>query len=457
MVKNRFMEAPCQGGLIKSTLKARLLFVTLLVLGLAIPGSLLRAGDPHSAFYSPDNDKVFWFIHISDPHIGTSGTQDSENLAWIVNEGRDVINPAFIINSGDLTDSTSGGPIPDGPYSDEWVEYGSILSTAGMNSSFYFDIPGNHDHYNDQYFAWYLANSIQGSATGQTQISWRKEFPFGNYHFIGTCTAGNDGAPFSLLPPNFGDNAGLDEDELSYIQAELEENADADLTIIFGHHPIIPTGDHEETSLTYGDEEFVSLMEQFGVSMYAFGHTHRNEESFLPGDRSDGIFYLNVASLGKSDLKQYSVTAIDCNGISTVAMNVKTWPVVLITAPVDRNLGTDKNPYAYSIDDLNPKPIRALVFDANTVTQVRFRIDSTGDWHPMTQVPDNPYLWEASLDDSSLVSQEDHTLEVQATGSSTRSDIIVVGGHTSNGSSRDSGDDGGGCFISTTCALLEKF
>jgi hypothetical protein len=451
MVKNRFMETLCRGGFKKSTIKALVLLVTLLILGLGAPGSFLWAGDPHSAFYSPDNNRVFWFIHISDPHIGTNGTQDSENLAWIVNEARTVINPAFIVNSGDLTDSTNDGPIPDGPYSDEWLEYNTILSTAGMNPTFYYDIPGNHDHYNDQYFAWYLANSIQGSATGQTQLSWRKEFLFGNYHFIGTCTAGNDGSPFNVLPPNFGDNAGLDEDELTYIQTELEGNRDADLTIIFGHHPILSTSDPEETSLTYGTEQFLNLMEEFGVSMYAFGHTHRYEESFLPGDTSDGIFYLNVASLGKSDVKQYNVTAIDCNGISSVAMSVETWPVVLITAPVDRNLGTDDNPYAYSIDDLNPKPIRALVFDANTVTQVSFRIDSTGDWHPMTQVSGNQYLWEAFLDNTSLLSQEDHTLEVQATGSSTRSDIIVIGGHTSsNGSSRESGDDGGGCLISTT-------
>jgi len=449
-VENSFVETLCRGGLTTLRIKAIILLVCLLIFGFAAPHSDLWAGDPYSAFYSPDNDRIFWFIHISDSHIGRSGTQDSENLEWIVNEARTVINPAFIVNTGDLTDSTNGGPIPDGPYSDEWVEYNTILSKAGMNPTFYYDIPGNHDHYNDRYFAWYLADSMQGPATGQTQISWRKAFLFGNYHFIGTCTAGNDGAPFSLLPPNFGDNAGLDEDELTYIQTELEGNRDADLTIIFGHHPVLPTGEPGETSLTYGAEEFISLMEEFGVSMYAFGHTHRYDESFLPGDSSDGIFYLNAGALSESSEKQYTVTAIDCNGISTVAMDVETWPVVLITAPVDRNLGADDNPYAYSIDDLNPKPIRALVFDANQVLQVRFRIDSMGDWHPMTEVPGNPYLWEASLDDTSLLSQEDHTLEVQATGSSTRSDIIVIGRHRSNGPSGESGGGGGGCFINAT-------
>jgi len=410
-------------------------------------GSVLWAADPHSAYYSAANDKVFWFIHITDPHIGTSGSDDTDNLQWIVTEARTAINPLFIVNSGDLTDSTKGdGLFPDGPHIEEWEEYYGILDAAGIDADFYYDIPGNHDHYNDKDFVYYLANSIQGIATGQTQISWRRDFTFGKYHFIGVCTAGNDGASF-LAPPNFGDHAGLDEYELSYIETELENNTDADLTIIFGHHPILSTGNPDETSLTYGAAAFIDLMESYGVSMYAFGHTHRYEEDFLSGDTSDGILYLNVGALGKSDENQYNVTAIDCNGISTVAVNVKTWPVVLITAPVDRNLGTDDSPYAYSIDDLNPKPIRALVFDVNPVTQVRFRIDETGDWHTMTQVTGNSYLWEALFDNASTLSEENHTLEVQATGSSTRSDIIVIGGNVSNDSSGESG--GGGCFIST--------
>ena len=54
--------------------------------------SPVLSGDPHSAYYSPDNDKIFWFIHISDIHIGTRGTQDSQNLQWIVIEAKNIIN-----------------------------------------------------------------------------------------------------------------------------------------------------------------------------------------------------------------------------------------------------------------------------------------------------------------------------------------------------------------------------
>lgn len=79
--------------------------------------SLVLCSDPHSAYYSPDNDKIFWFVHISDIHIGTRGTQDSQNLQWLVTEANNIIKPSFIVASGDLTDSTNGNIFgwPDGP------------------------------------------------------------------------------------------------------------------------------------------------------------------------------------------------------------------------------------------------------------------------------------------------------------------------------------------------------
>jgi len=43
--------------------------------------------------------------------------------------------------------------------------------------------------------------------------------------------------------------------------------------------------------------------------------------------------------LGKSSENQYSLTAIDCNGISSITETVETWPVVLITTPMDKYLG----------------------------------------------------------------------------------------------------------------------
>ena len=67
-----------------------------------------------------------------------------------------------------------------------------------MTPDFYYDMPGNHDEYNDKTFSYYRFNSIQGVATGKTQPSWTRQFSYGSYHFQGVCTPGNDGASFSI-------------------------------------------------------------------------------------------------------------------------------------------------------------------------------------------------------------------------------------------------------------------
>ena len=399
------------------------LLLTILICCFSAP---LSASDPHSAYYSADTDKLIWFIHASDTHIGTSGSTDSTNLQWLTGQAKNVIHPSFIMVSGDLTDSTNGNIFgyPNGPWQAEWDQYRNILSANGVDSSFYFDIPGNHDAYNDQYFSYYLANSVQGRATGRTQVSWTRTGPWGKYHFLCVCTPDNTGKPFSILWP-YGDNAGLDTSELSYISGEMNANADAVLTLAFGHHPLVATDNSSDTYLFYGKDEFVSLMNGHGVSLYGYGHTHSSSEKFFNQNMTDGVFYFNVSSLGKDSPNQYTVTAIDCNSISSVTQAVGTWPVVLITAPMDRHLGGIVNPYAYTVTNSASNPIRALVFDPAAVTQVQFRVNG-GTWLPMESVSSNPRLWQGVWNASSLSTGE-CVLEVQAsTGSGVRTDSVTT-------------------------------
>jgi hypothetical protein len=389
------------------------------------------AGNPHSAFYSSSNDRIFWFIHASDIHVGASGSKDSTNLQWLVTTAQNAVNPSFIVVTGDMTDSTNGGLLPiGGPYQAEWNEYRNIVD-ANVTASTYYDIPGNHEAYNDQDFSYYIANSVQGRATGGTQHSWTRAHWFGEYHFLGVNTADNTGAPFSLLSTKYyGDHAGLDSAELAFITSELQAHPNAELTLVFGHHPLAATGDPTDTYIYYGRDEFVGLMSGYGASLYGYGHTHDSSESFYASGMTEGVFYFNVSALGKDSPNQYTVTAIDCNGIASVTQTINSWPVVLITAPMDRYLGGNVNPYTYSVTKYSANPIRALVFDTGAVSQVQYRIDAAGSWYPMQRTasnnPNYPHLWEATWDASALASG-DHSIEVQAsTASGTRTDTVRV-------------------------------
>jgi len=291
----------------------------------------------------------------------------------------------------------------------------------------YYDVPGNHDAYSDATFRYYLANSVQGRATGKTQVSFVRALPTGEkYHFLGINTAGNTGSPFSILSP-YGDYAGLDPDELTYISSEMDSHNSAELTLVFGHHPLFDTGDTQDTWVSEGLSAFLTHMNLNTGAFYGFGHTHETSEALhIPNLQPyPGFYYFNVASLGKSSSNQYDIMAIDCNGLSAKTKTIKSWPAVLITAPLDAKLG-GTNPYADPVPAVTSNPIRALVFDQNTVLSVQYRIDSGTVWYNMSKATGNASLWQGVWDASSQTAGA-HTIEVKATSTSgTSNDVITV-------------------------------
>jgi len=384
------------------------------------------AGMPGQSYYHHSSDRLFWFMIISDIHIGTDGTQDTDYLTWAVTEARNTIDPLFIVATGDLTDSTNGGTIPDGPYAEEWAAYRGILDNADMSADFYYDIPGNHDHYGDKDFAYYLYYSIQGTAEGTTQHSWTREFSYGKYHFLGIATTGNDGADFSIWPWDFfGDHAELTSGEIAFLNSALASHPDAEITFMFGHHPFeAGYSDWDDTGISDGLDDLLDLIDLYGISLYGFGHTHDYRENYWSKDIGNNIFYMNVDSLGKSNNDHYALMAVDGNGVSMIPAQKGLWPVVMITAPADRCLGECPNSYAYEIPQSRFNPIRALIFDNSPVSQVDFRIDETGDWHAMQRIENTP-VW-FGLWDARAFAAGSHTIEVRAQGSSIVIDRVTT-------------------------------
>ena len=110
-------------------------FSTFLVLGLWVAALTSQSFAGQPAYYHPNADRLFWFMLISDTHIGAAGSQTTDFLNWAVSQARTVIAPQFIVNTGALTDSTNGGFYPNGPFQAEWNTYRSILDNAGIDAS----------------------------------------------------------------------------------------------------------------------------------------------------------------------------------------------------------------------------------------------------------------------------------------------------------------------------------
>ncbi len=408
--------------------KAAIFFTFVLML---LATGMAVASDPNGARYTDDHNNIFWFVVISDTHVGeklSGGDNDTVNLRWVTGSAFDRIRPTLILNCGDLVDATNGGLIPTGQHKEEWTQYRDILINNGMSFDVYVDMPGNHDQYSDKGLKHYLKYSIGGTYDHQTQHNVIKDFAFGKYQFVTTATCGNDGAPFPL------DNASLDSGELNFIENALQNNQDSSLTFVFGHHPlswVVGWKEGLSNGIGKGKKEFLNLMRQYHVLVYFYGHTHKFEEKW-----KDGILLYNVASLGKSKDKNFVIAAVDNNSLAVRAYKPMDWPYVLITAPADADLAGG-NPYAYKVPKgWDRAPVRALIFDSDVVHDVTFKIDN-GKARQMYQL--NGPVWGARFDATKL-SEGKHKLTVQYKNKSDTIGFVVVDLACSNGKD----DDGNG-------------
>jgi hypothetical protein len=402
------------------------------------------AGNPGCARYSSENKNIFWFAIISDTHINSVQYADKENLGTFLTSTLEIVNPSFIINLGDLTDQLldihSLGQT-------QWDDYRNIVYSADLiDYSAYFDVPGNHDQYWESQNPWpeasaaylsleckalsllypqgwprfnqppltfYTENSIQGEGLGRHQHSWIYKPDFGGtYHFISISTPHPDFCHPCI--DGYYDSPGeLNNEELSFVKDELETWKYANLTFIVGHHP--------EYSLDVGRFEFRSLLQNYNISAYGYGHTHEGGET-----ATDGTLFINADSLAEH--RGYAVVAVDNGGISVAHARIDEWPVVMITTPVDKTLGKT-NPYVRPVPMSNSNMIRALVFDPEDVTGVTYRIDGE-DWHPLSPVRPaeggQSCIWETTQWNSIGLSPGDHTIEVQAVGTTQQHDSITV-------------------------------
>lgn len=376
-------------------MSAGLAFLTLL------PGMApVSAQHPTSCEYLYDAN-VKWFCMVGDVHMGEDmdgGTQDSRYLGWVVNNFYNDCQPIITVNAGDLTDGSDGWYWPGGgPYSSEWSQYRAVIDAPNINPNEYMDLPGNHDAYNDgSSLSYYMAYSVHGSATGFRESYVRKNYSFGSYLFLTAATTQNNNGGWP------SDDSGLDAAELNFLDTTLAANTDCDLTFVFGHHPV--------SDLGYGASDFLSYLANYNVSLYGYGHTHSHSD-FWQAE----TLHSNIASLGKSSSNHIGLFGIDGHGLSFRVMNVQQTPIVLITAPLNDNLGaTNGNLYTYPVPkNCGQNPVRALAITdpVGQVSYVNFRIDG-GSWQPMNLVAGYPnnLLWQGQFSGVEL-SYGQHLLE----------------------------------------------
>jgi MYXO-CTERM domain-containing protein len=359
---------------------------------------------PSNAHYARGTENVFWFIHVSDIHIGSPLYGDHKAHAQLVlTEAVDVIQPWFVVATGDLVDGALNSIPTLGQSQKEWDDYIAIYETAGMTPDFFFDLPGNHDGYGDVGMDHYLANSLLGRTHDRLYTSWTVEIPAGEYLFFGLNSAGNGSGSF-FEDPEFTT------DEIEELEQTLQSHASARLAFLLGHHGLNGPANGGQVS---------AALEAAGGGYYLHGHEHEYEEYLASNDT---IVVNQVDSLAAADHNNLGVGVVDHDAFIYRATGTTTpWPHVMVTAPVGIDLRDGgQNPYAYEVcKDRADNPIRAMVFVDTAPTEVSAQV-GTAPAVSMTPSASSPNLWTAEVDTTGLVAGV-HDVTVTAT----------VGGETS--------------------------
>ena len=127
-----------------------------------------RIKSSDQGFINSSNQKLFWFIHLTDTQYVWQSNYKIEKFFQFLNESYNTIKPLFMYNTGDLVNGING-ILHD---KEEWEKYNKALEDNNINSSIYMDLIGNHDASIDSDFSYFLNYSIMGRNYNTTRYSF---------------------------------------------------------------------------------------------------------------------------------------------------------------------------------------------------------------------------------------------------------------------------------------------